>query len=615
MSSTGFEDGERVLRARRARDGARARSSAPASATIGWVASSSLPPTGTAAGGTRPVRAPWRAGPEPPPARRPGGSPPARGGAGPAGARCSGQRSSDSRDRRGGRGRSRRRSAAGVAAGAAGGAAPVRPCVRRDEVGGGADLRLELAEVAAVGGHGDAAEQQQPAGDVDAGRSRRSRSRSSRSKKSDRRKKLPLKLKLNGIAEKPALPTEHRARRRSERVGRGRRRPRPAVGWLGRHVERRGSRPSTAWPRSRSGRAASGRRRRRGRPCPAGRSSCSCRGSWPWPWRSARPAARLVGGGLLLGDLGVERRDLLALGREDEQVERGDRGDHRDRRDQDLGRSRGGPGGRARGSGSLRRPRSRRASAPAAGVAAGVAWLTAFGTGTVDASRRSWPVPARPRQPSARRRPRARRWAACRRCRETLAPARRVAGFSDFESETRVTPSTARRGTSSERRRAGVDAQPASVIAGAWIEPRSGSPPSRAPGRPMSPLRLVSFTSLRHGAGEVAQRLLPVEAGGGEAAHGLDAGVRQRLEVGIRLERGGLLARGRRALVGRRRGRPALLDGCWSHVAARAPRRTGRAHPAPRRRRCPRTFSLRTRGAGLGAAPRRSEGRRLTALM
>ena len=67
--------------------------------------------------------------------------------------------------------------------------------------------------------------------------------------------------------------------------------------------------------------------------------------------------------------------------------------------------------------------------------------------------------------------------------------------FSDFDSETRVTPSTARRRVI---RRATVDwlgAQPARLIAGAWIEPRSGSPLLPVvPGRPMSPLRLWSFT-------------------------------------------------------------------------------------------------------------------------
>ena len=69
-------------------------------------------------------------------------------------------------------------------------------------------------------------------------------------------------------------------------------------------------------------------------------------------------------------------------------------------------------------------------------------------------------------------------------------------GFSDFESATRVTPSTDLTRAIMRATPCWSGAQPVRVIAGAWIEPRSGSPPVPvAPGRPMSPLRLRSFTS------------------------------------------------------------------------------------------------------------------------
>ena len=60
----------------------------------------------------------------------------------------------------------------------------------------------------------------------------------------------------------------------------------------------------------------------------------------------------------------------------------------------------------------------------------------------------------------------------------------------------------------------------------------------------------------RDGAGEVAQRLLPVEAGVGQIGDGLDAGVGDRLEVRVGLERRDLLRDGRR--LGGRRGQLGL---------------------------------------------------------
>ena len=71
------------------------------------------------------------------------------------------------------------------------------------------------------------------------------------------------------------------------------------------------------------------------------------------------------------------------------------------------------------------------------------------------------------------------------------------AGFSDFESATRVTPCTPRRRDIICATSVCVGAQPTIVMAGAEIEPRSGSPPEAllAPGRPMSPLSDWSFTS------------------------------------------------------------------------------------------------------------------------
>jgi hypothetical protein len=65
-----------------------------------------------------------------------------------------------------------------------------------------------------------------------------------------------------------------------------------------------------------------------------------------------------------------------------------------------------------------------------------------------------------------------------------------------LESDTRVTPSTALRRDIIRATPTWLGAQPVSVIAGAWIEPRSGSPPlPSAPGRPMSPLSAVSLIS------------------------------------------------------------------------------------------------------------------------
>ena len=147
------------------------------------------------------------------------------------------------------------------------------------------------------------------------------------------RSTLPVKLKLNGIADSDAAGDRRPCpggRRAGPPRARRRRRRRPSC--------RRGCSPSRSsrsrrrcdrpWPRAAP--PASARRRRPARPCRGGRASRSWLVGALRLLVAGEREARLLDLGLLGRDVGVELGDLLALGREDEEVEGGDGGAERD---------------------------------------------------------------------------------------------------------------------------------------------------------------------------------------------------------------------------------------------------------------------------------------------
>ena len=153
------------------------------------------------------------------------------------------------------------------------------------------------------------------------------------------------------------------------------------------------------------------------------------------------------------------------------------------------------------------------------------------------------------------------------------------AAFSDLESETRVTPSTALSRASIRATPTWLEAQPVIVIAGAWIDAAERvAPGTLGAGQAHVAVERREPDVGGQRAGEVAQRLLPVEPRRGQAADGLDAGRGQRLEVGVRLQRRDPLGRDGAAILGGLEIGLALLDRVGGQdVAASATTHSARA--------------------------------------
>ena len=124
-----------------------------------------------------------------------------------------------------------------------------------------------------------------------------------------------------------------------------------------------------------------------------------------------------------------------------------------------------------------------------------------------------------------------------------------------------MTPWTARRRDIIRATSVCVGAQPIIVIAGADDRAAERIAAGRAGARQAHvAVERLELDVVGRRERQVAQRALPVEARRGQAADGLDAGVRERLEVGVRPQRVRLGGRGLRNLLRRLEIGLALLD-------------------------------------------------------